>query len=208
MIKCLALAALLVSSNAFADTLVGPEKATAKPPAVFKVKFKTTKGDFVVTAHRDWAPGGAQRFYNLVKIGFFDNSAFFRVIDGFMVQFGLAATAAMNDKWKDANLEDDPQKEHNTRGYLSFAMAGPNTRTTQMFINFADNTRLDAMGFAPFGQVTSGMEVVDQLYKGYGEGAPMGQGPNQEKIQAQGNDYLKTDFPKLDYIKSAKIQSK
>jgi peptidyl-prolyl cis-trans isomerase A (cyclophilin A) len=184
-----------------------PDEATPvadeKAPAVYRANFDTSKGGFVVEVTRDWAPLGADRFYTLVKGGFFDNTRFFRVLPGFMVQFGLAANPADNKKW--GNLTDDPVKESNKPGYITFATAGPGTRTTQVFINYADNARLDGQGFAPFGKVVSGMDVVRQLYSDYGEGAPQGAGPAQDQIQAQGNTYLERDFPKLDYIKSAKL---
>ena len=186
--------------------LLAPEKAVAKAPGVFKVKFTTSKGEFVVEAHRDWAPNGADRLYNLVKIGYFDNCEFFRTIAGFMVQFGIHGDPAVSAKWREARIPDDPAGvQSNKRGFLTYAMAGPNTRTTQLFISFADNSRLDSMGFAPIGQVIKGMEVVDSLYSGYGEGAPSGKGPEQNRIQMEGNSYLKKDFPLLDTIKTAKI---
>ena len=174
-----------------------------KAPAVFRVNFDSSKGPFVVEVNRDWAPNGADRFYTLVKAGFFDGARFFRVLPGFMVQFGLAADPAQNKKW--GNLIDDPVKESNKPGYITFATAGPNTRTTQVFINYGDNARLDGQGFAPFGKVVSGMDVVQQFYSDYGEGAPQGAGPAQDRIQALGNSYLEKDFPKLDYIKTAKL---
>jgi peptidyl-prolyl cis-trans isomerase A (cyclophilin A) len=187
--------------------LLDPSKAKETAPAVFKAKLTTTKGDFVIEVHRDWSPKGADRFYNLVKMGFFDDTRFFRAIDGFMVQFGLSGDPAVNTKWQNANLDDDPGGvQSNKRGFVSFATRGANTRTTQLFVNYSDgNARLDAMHFTPFGQVASGMDVVDSLYKGYGEGAPMGQGPNQGQIQSQGNAYLDAQFPKLDQIKHAEI---
>jgi peptidyl-prolyl cis-trans isomerase A (cyclophilin A) len=174
-----------------------------KAPAVFRANFETSKGSYIVEVTRDWSPLGADRFYTLVKSGFFDNARFFRVIPSFMVQFGLAANPAENKKW--GNLTDDAVKESNKPGYISFATAGPGTRTTQVFINFGDNARLDGQGFSPFGKVVSGMDVVQQLYSEYGEGAPQGAGPAQDQIQGLGNAYLEKDFPKLDYIKSAKI---
>jgi peptidyl-prolyl cis-trans isomerase A (cyclophilin A) len=186
----------------------GPPKAgqlTEKAPAKYKAKFTTSKGDFVVEVHRDWAPQGADRFYNLVKNGYFDNTRFFRVIKGFMVQWGIHGEPAVNTAWHEANIPDDPVKESNKRGYITFATAGPNTRTTQVFINYVDNARLDGSGFAPFGKVVSGMNVVDGLYGEYGEGEPGGRGPSQPRMQAEGNAYLQADFPKLDYIKTAKI---
>jgi peptidyl-prolyl cis-trans isomerase A (cyclophilin A) len=183
-----------------------PAAATAKAPAVFKVKFTTTKGDFVVEVHKDWAPLGAERFYNLAKHGYFTDIAFFRVIKGFMVQFGIHGDPEMNKAWHDAKINDDPAGKHsNTRGMITFATAGPNTRTTQLFINYVDNVSLDNMGFAPFGKVLSGMDVVDKIEGQYGEGAPGGRGPSQGTLQDQGNAYLKAQFPALDYIKSAKV---
>ncbi len=183
-----------------------PEKATEQAPAVFKTKFATTKGDFTVEVHRDWAPHGADRFYNLVKLGFFDDAEFFRAIDGFMVQFGIQGSPQVSAKWQDANIPDDPAAgQSNKRGAVTFATAGPNTRTTQLFINYGNNANLDGMGFTPFGQVLDGMNVVDSLYKGYGEGAPQGMGPSQDRIQHEGNAYLKKDFPQLDSIKTARL---
>ena len=172
-------------------------------PAVYRANFDTSQGGFVVEIHRDWAPLGSDRFYNLVKSGFFDNSRFFRVLQGFMVQFGLAANPKENAKW--VKISDDPVTQSNKPGYITFATAGPFTRTTQVFINFGDNARLDADGFAPFGRVISGMDVVEKLYNVYGEGSPGGRGPAQQLIEADGNSYLEKEFPKLDYIKSAKI---
>jgi len=186
--------------------LLAPEKATEPAPAVFKAKFATTKGDFVIEVHRDWAPRGADRFYNLVKLGFFDDAAFFRAINGFMVQFGIHGSPQVSAKWRDANIPDDPAAgQSNKRGAVTFATAGPNTRTTQLFINYGDNANLDGMGFTPFGLVVEGMDVVDNLYKGYGEGAPQGRGPDQGRLQSEGNAYLKQDFPQLDYIKTARL---
>jgi peptidyl-prolyl cis-trans isomerase A (cyclophilin A) len=182
-----------------------PGKLTEKAPAKYKAKFTTSKGDFVVEVHRDWAPLGADRFYNLVKSGYFDNTRFFRVIKGFMVQWGIHGDPAVNAIWREARIKDDPVKESNKRGYITFATAGPDTRTTQVFINFADNGRLDASGFAPFGKVVTGLNVVDGLFAEYGEGAPGGAGPSQPRMQDEGNTYLMRDFPKLDYVKSAKI---
>jgi peptidyl-prolyl cis-trans isomerase A (cyclophilin A) len=186
--------------------LLDPAKATAKAPDVYKAKFTTTKGDFVVEVHRDWSPAGADRFFNLVNMGFYDDTRFFRVVDGFMVQWGISGDPMVSIKWQNAGISDDPVKGSNTRGIITYAMSGaPNSRTTQVFINLVDNARLDPMRFAPFAKVVSGMEVVDQLYKGYGEGAPGGNGPNQGLIQAQGNAYLDSKFPKLDGVKHAEI---
>ncbi|OLC37300.1 MAG: peptidylprolyl isomerase [Acidobacteria bacterium 13_1_40CM_3_56_11] len=178
-------------------------------PAQFKVNFDTSAGVFEVEVHRDWSPNGADRFYNLVKNGFFDNARFFRVISGFMVQFGLNGDPAVNSVWREARIPRDPVKEGNKRGNITFAMQGgpngPDTRTTQVFINFRDNSNLDPIGFASFGRVTKGMDVVDKIYSGYGEGAPSGAGPEQGRVQSEGNAYLTKDFPKLDYIKKASI---
>jgi peptidyl-prolyl cis-trans isomerase A (cyclophilin A) len=187
--------------------LLDPSKAKEKAPAVFKAKFTTTKGDFVIEVHRDWAPNGADRFYNLVKMGFFDDTRFFRAVENFMVQFGITGDPTVNAKWSNANIEDDPVKQSNTRGFVTFAQSNmPNSRSTQVFINYSDaNARLDGMRFAPFGKVVEGMDIVDSLYKGYGEGAPMGAGPDQGRIQAQGNAYLDGKFPKLDGTKHAEI---
>ncbi len=169
------------------------------------MKFDTSKGAFVIEVHRDWAPHGADRFYNLVKNGFYDGARFFRVISGFMVQFGINGNPTIAARWEDANIPDDPVTQSNKPGYITFATRGPNTRTTQVFINYGNNRGLDSQGFAPFGRVISGMQVVNALYSGYGEGAPQGQGPSQGLIQSQGNAYLIKQFPKLDYIKKATI---
>jgi len=184
-----------------------PENATLKAPDTFNVRFDTTKGGFVVEVHRDWAPLGADRFYNLIKLGYFSDIAFFRVIPGFMAQFGINGSPEVSAKWRTANIKDDPSAgQSNQRGYITFATAGPNTRTTQFFINYRDNSRLDSMGFVPFGRVISGMGVVDALHGGYGEGAPGGNGPDQGQVQNEGNAYLKAEFPKLDYINSASLE--
>jgi peptidyl-prolyl cis-trans isomerase A (cyclophilin A) len=184
---------------ASAPSLLNPASLTAKAPADFKARFTTSAGDFVVEVHRDWAPLGADRFYNLVRRGFFTNASFFRVVPGFVVQFGLNANPAINKVWQHADIQDDPVKQSNKRGTLVFATAGPNTRTTQLFINFGDNSRLDGMGFAPFGEVIEGMEVVDKIYSGYGEQ------PRQDLITDQGDSYISGNFPKIDKIKFARI---
>ncbi len=186
--------------------LLDPAAADEKAPDSYKVKFETTAGDFVIEVKRDQAPIGADRFYNLVKIGFYDDAAFFRAIKGFMVQFGLHGEPAVNKVWRGAQIDDDPVKGTNKRGMLTFAKQNqPNTRTTQVFINFSNNENLDGMGFAPFGTVVEGMDVVDKIHTGYGEGAPRGRGPSQGRIQSEGNAYLKKDFPELDFIKKATI---
>ena len=182
-----------------------PSKLTEKAPETFKAQFDTTKGKFTVEVTRSLAPNGADRFYNLVRSGYFKDLAFFRVIPGFMCQFGIHGDPKVSAAWRQANIQDDPVKGSNTRGAITFATAGPNTRTTQLFINFGDNKNLDSMGFAPFGKVTEGMDVVDKINGEYGEGAPGGRGPGQGRIQMEGNAYLKKDFPNLDYIKSVTI---
>ena len=188
--------------------LLDPSLAKEQAPDQFKAKFSTTKGDFAIEVIRDWAPNGADRFYNLVKIGYFDDAAFFRNIENFMVQFGINGDPAVNAKWSKSNIKDDPVEKSNQPGYVTFAQkSSPNSRTTQIFINFRDNGRLDDLNFAPFGRVVEGMDVVESLYNGYGEGAPQGRGPEQGRIQDEGNAYLKQDFPKLDYIKSAVVAS-
>ena len=179
-----------------------PEKT---PAQTFKVKFETSKGDIVLEIHGDWAPLGAGRFRQLVQEQYFDGCRFFRVLSGFMAQFGIHGDPQVAAKWRAKHLQDDPVIESNVRGTISFAMAGPNTRTTQMFINFANNAQLDRSAFSPIGKVIEGMSVVDALYAGYGEGAPQGRGPSQGRIQSQGNAYLAKEFPKLDYIKTAVI---
>lgn len=199
-------AAAQADTSAKGAALMEPAQATATAPPVYKVKMATTKGDFTIEVHRDWAPNGADRFYNLVKAGFFTDLAFFRVVKGFMVQFGIHGDPKVSRAWRSASIKDDPVgKQSNKRGMVTFAMAGPDTRTSQVFINYADNSRLDAMGFPPFGKVVDGMKVVDAIEGMYGEGAPGGRGPAQGRLQSEGNAYLKTDFPKMDYIKSATI---
>jgi peptidyl-prolyl cis-trans isomerase A (cyclophilin A) len=181
--------------------LLHPSELKAKAPEVYDVKFSTTKGDIVLEVVRSWAPIGADRFYNLVKHGFYNNAAFFRIVPGFVVQFGLSADPAVNRAWHSADIKDDPVTQSNKPGYLTFATAGPNTRTTQVFINLGDNSGLDRQGFAPFGRVTSGMDVVQNLYSGYGEQ------PDQGAITNQGKGYTDKNFPKLDTIKSATIST-
>ncbi len=185
--------------------LLNPALANESAPETFKVKFTTTKGDIVIELNRSWSPNGVDRFYNLVKIGFYTDIAFFRVIKGFMAQFGISGDPLVSAKWREANISDDPVQESNTRGKVSFATAGPNTRTTQLFINYGNNSNLDRMGFSPIGEVVEGMDVVDSLYMEYGEGAPRDKGPDQGYIQQRGNTYLKEQFPNLDYIKKAAI---
>ena len=185
--------------------LRNPAALNEKAPDKFNAVFDTSKGSFTITVTRAWAPLGADRFYNLVKSGFYDDVRFFRVISGFMAQVGIHGNPTIAKAWMGARIQDDPVKQSNRRGFVSFATAGANTRTTQIFINFGDNVSLDKMGFAPFGEVTSGMGVVDKLYSGYGEGAPSGKGPDQQRVQGEGNAYLNKEFPRLDFIKTATI---
>src|SRR5262245_56517280 len=190
--------------NTVADTkaLLAPKKLAEKAPDTYKVKFDTTRGAFTVSVTRAWAPLGADRFYNLVKHHFYDNAAFFRVVPSFVVQFGISPTPAVSAAWKHTEIKDDPVTQTNKRGALTFATAGPNTRTTQVFISLKDNARLDSMGFAPFGVVDgNGMNVVEMMYEGYGDSS----GPDQDQIEKQGDPYLKKGWPKLDYIKSASL---
>jgi peptidyl-prolyl cis-trans isomerase A (cyclophilin A) len=182
-----------------APSLMNPASLRAKAPDNYKVQFTTTKGNIVIEIHRDWAPLGAERFYNLVRNGFFTDAAFFRVVPNFIVQFGLGANPAVNAVWQKANIRDDLVKESNKRGTLTFATAGPNTRTTQLFINLKDNGPLDAQGFSPFGMVVEGMDVVDKIYPGYGER------PDQGRITAEGKAYVDKNFPQLDRITAAKV---
>ena len=175
------------------------EPPKAEGGNVFKVRFECSNGTFVVECHRDWAPLGAARFEQLVKEGFYNECRFFRVVSGFVVQFGLSGDPAINKKWRNERIKDDPVKQSNLPGTVTFATYGPNTRTTQLFINLGSNARLDGMGFTPFGKVVEGMNVVQAINFEYGEVA------NQGMIQEQGNDYLTKAFPKMDYIKSATI---
>jgi peptidyl-prolyl cis-trans isomerase A (cyclophilin A) len=203
----LTLAFLLAAGPALAQgKLANPAALNEPAPASYKAKFDTSKGVFVIEVTRAWAPQGADRFYNLVKNGFFDNTRFFRVIPNFMVQFGISGDPALNTKWRVARIPDDKPAQSNTRGMVTFATSGPNARTTQVFINFKNNSRLDALGFAPFGKVVSGMNVVDALNGEYGEGAPDGRGPDQMRLQTEGNAYLAKDFPRMDFIKKATIE--
>jgi len=184
-----------------ATPLLDPQSSEmrASAPASFRVRFETGGGPFVVEVTRAWAPHGADRLYNLVRHGFYDGARFFRVVPGFVVQFGLSGDPAVSARWRPATIADDPVTQHNTRGTITFATAGPNTRTTQLFINYRDNSRLDGMGFAPLGRVVEGMDVVDHIYAGYGER------PDQGRIEAQGNAYLAAQFPHLDSITRATI---
>ncbi|HKA18677.1 MAG TPA: peptidylprolyl isomerase [Blastocatellia bacterium] len=179
---------------------------TERAPDVFKVRFETTEGLFLIQVHRDWAPRGVDRFYNLVRTGFFDNSRFFRVRPGFIAQFGIPGDPKIAAVWKEQTLPDDPVRQSNIRGTIAYAMTGPNTRTTQLYINISENSRLDADGFSPIGRVVEGMEIVDQLYSGYGEDAGGGmRGGKQGKIFEGGNAHLDREFPKLDKLVRASV---
>lgn len=205
-----AVLAVTVSVGACAKPLpllnADPKRVNAPAPDSFTVHFVTSRGPFDVRVHRDWAPRGADRVYYLARANFFDGVRFFRVVDKFVAQFGLNGDTAVSRAWRGTRIPDDSALKSNVRGTLSFAAGGPNTRTTQMYISFGDNSRLDRTGFAVFGQVIAGMDaVVDSIYKGYGEGAPRGQGPSQDSIARQGNAYLIRGFPKLDYVITARV---
>lgn len=198
--------AALPPADPSTPTLLAPESLTARAPDLYRARFRTTQGDFVVAVHRDWSPRGADRFYNLVRAGFYDETRFFRVVDGFVVQFGLNGDPAVNAAWSYAEIQDDAVAQSNTAGRITFATGGPDTRTTQVFINLTDNANLDAMGFSPFGEIVAGMDVVRRLYSGYGDGAPYGQGPDQGRIEGEGNAYLEREFSRLDAIRQARIE--
>jgi peptidyl-prolyl cis-trans isomerase A (cyclophilin A) len=215
ILMCIALA-IGANTVAFAEdeaveaqpnpALLDPTLAKEKAPDLFRVQMDTTAGSFVIEVHREWSPRGADRFYNLVKIGYFESVAFYRVITGFMAQVGMHGDPAVSRVWLNSRIQDDPVKQSNTVGMVTFAMGGqPNTRSAQIFINYGDNSYLDEMGFAPIGKVVEGYESVQKLYSGYGEGEPNGNGPAQAKLYRRGNPYLKAEFPKLDYIQKATI---
>ena len=207
----LGLAILLASvSSVIAQgvRLKNPAALKEQAPATYKVRFDTSVGVFVIQVTRAWAPLGADRFYNLVQNGFYDEARFFRAIPGFMVQFGIHADPAVSAVWRNARIGVDPVKQSNKPMYITYAMGGtPDTRTTQVFINYRDNgSSLDKLGFAPFGEVIEGKDVVNKIHTGYGEGAPRGKGPDQGRLQMEGNTYLKKDFPRLDFINKATIE--
>lgn len=197
-----AAAAPATSTQSAGDLLAPGADLTA--PAQFTVHLETTKGEIAIDVTRAWAPRGADRFYTLVKLGYYDDTAFFRVVAGFMAQLGIHGDPRVNDVWRNRHIDDDPPQQSNTRGMVSFATSGPDSRVNQFFINLVDNSRLDGMGFAPFGRVRD-MAPADALYSGYGEGAPGGMGPQQARIQHEGNAYLKAEFPQLDYIVRARV---
>jgi cyclophilin family peptidyl-prolyl cis-trans isomerase len=192
----------------FVGQTVSPPANEAPAPRVFRVRIETSAGNLVIEAHRDWAPLGVDRFHRLALIGFFNDSRFFRVVPGFVAQFGIAGKPEVARTWRYKTIADDPVIKSNQRGLVSYAMTGPNARTTQLFINLADNSRLDAQGFAPIGQVVEGMEVVDKLYSGYGETSDGGmRAGKQAKLFEEGNAWLDRDFPKLDKLLRAVIDA-
>ncbi|MGH9722008.1 MAG: peptidylprolyl isomerase [Bryobacteraceae bacterium] len=197
---------LLLAACSDKGGVVTEEGKIPPTPDTYRVKFETSKGDFVLEVTKAWAPQGAERFWELVHRKFYDDCRFFRMLPGFMVQWGINGSPQVQSKWRDFSIPDDPVKGTNAKGTISYAKSGPNTRTSQVFINLVDNARLDPDGFAPFGKVLSGMEVVEGLYAGYGEGYPGGNGPRQNMLQTQGNEYLQREFPRLDYIKTARVQ--
>lgn len=213
-IALLAFAALLASCGgeperapAARDPLLRPQQFTETAPPRYLVRLETSAGDVLIEVHRDWAPIGADRFYNLVTGGFFDDTRVYRVVDGFMAQFGLNGDPHVNQAWKTQYLVDDPVVETNARGRIAFAKGGVHTRTTEVFISYRDNAALDAQGFATFGEVVEGMDVVDAFYAEYGDGPPRGDGPYQAMVEARGNAYLDAEFPELTRIVRATIES-
>lgn len=187
-----------------ANPLLQPADFQERAPDTFRARFETSAGSFVIEAHRDWAPRGADRFYNLVRAGFYDGVPFHRVIEGFVVDFGIHPDPWVNAAWRQARMPDDRRSQSNLRGRVSFSKSGPDTRTVQIFVNLDDNTELDAEAFAPFGEVVEGMEVVDALYSGYGDGPPRGDGVYQAMAIAKGDEYF-AEFPELDRIVSARV---
>ena len=207
IVAIVGMAAVLSAQTPAAKPFANPASLKEKAPDIFKANLDTSAGLIVIEVHRDWAPNGADRFYNLVKSGFMDDVRFYRVVPNFMVQFGVHGDPAVSAAWRSATIPDDPVKESNRRGYVTFAHGGKNTRSTQLFINFRDNgSALDQQGFPPIGRVITGMNIVDKLYSGYGEMSEQGgRGPGQAQTNLQGNAYLMKSFPKLDYIKNATI---
>ena len=194
---------LFSAATLVATASVAAQASDEQAPETFRARFETSQGPFVIEVQREWAPLGADRFYTLVKSGFYDGVRFFRVLNGFMAQFGLSGDPTVQSAWASANLMDEPPKQSNLRGFVTFAKeSSPNTRYTMVFINYKDNSYLDADGFAPFGQVVVGMDVVDKLYGGYGRTNV----PDQRRIKSEGNAYLTADYPRLDFIKTATIE--
>ena len=190
----------------------GPVPRPAERPLVapdsFRVAVETSRGRFDVVAHRAWSPAGVDRFYELVRRRYYDDARFFRVVSGFVAQFGLSGDPRATEAWRLRPIPDEPVRQSNRRGRIAFARGGPNTRTAQLFVNLRDNPRLDTLnrlGFPPIAEVVSGMEVVDSLHAGYGEGAPRGTGPVQDSIRVHGNAYLVRAFPRLDFIRRARV---
>jgi len=186
--------------------LLAPDSLIETAPDMYRVLFETSVGTIVVQVNRAWAPNGADRFYNLVKNGYYDDTRFYRVVEGFMAQFGLKGVPAVDQAWRDAKFPDDPFTQSNKRGTITFAHAGTDTRTTQVFFNFKDNTHLDESGFTPFGEVVEGLDVMDEIYSGYGELPPAGNGPDYAKAWVQGNTYLDQEFPEMTKVLSAKLE--
>ena len=188
------------------NPLLQPSRFAATAPERFRVRFETSEGEFVVAARRDWAPLGVDRFYNLVRGGFFDDSRVYRAVDGFVAQFGLNGDPYVNQAWKTEFLVDDPVTQTNRRGTVTFAKGGRHSRTTEIFVNLRDNPQLDENGFAPIGEVVEGLEVADAFYTAYGDGPPRGEGPYQAMVEARGNAYLDADFPELTRIERATLE--
>jgi peptidyl-prolyl cis-trans isomerase A (cyclophilin A) len=186
------------------DTLHDPARAERQAPERYSVALATTRGMLTIDVRRSWAPIGADRFYNLVRLGYYDDVAFFRVLDGYVAQTGLHGHPKVNAAWARAFVPDDRREQSNVAGTVAFAASGPNTRTTQFFVNLANNTQLDKLGFAPFGRVKE-LDVAQKLYAGYGEGSPSGNGPAQARVKNEGNAYLRRFYPKLDYVQRAAI---
>jgi peptidyl-prolyl cis-trans isomerase A (cyclophilin A) len=209
---CLSLCLAIAACNKAAKQAPGPALLTPNPtelaapaPDSFTVRFETSKGAFTAQFFRAWAPLGVDRFHYLAKNGYYDGVVFFRVLPNFVVQFGIHGDPKVSEAWRGRSIQDDKVVQSNQQGFITYAMGGPNTRTTQIFINKRDNGRLDSLGFAPIGKITDGMHIVEQIYGGYGEGGPRGGGPDQEAIRLQGNAYLNRMFPRLDSIVTARI---
>ena len=194
------------SSNQAKKQEPAPALKDEPTPELFKVRFETNKGPVVVEIHRDWAPKGVDHFYMLVKTHFYDGNRFFRAVRNSIVQFGINGDPQTNRLWSTTNISDDPVKQKNIKGTLTFATTGPTGRSTQLFFNLRDNRALDKQGFEPIGTVVSGMDTVQMLYSAYGDWPPGGQGPDPRKIETQGNDYLTSQFPRLDYIRKATVE--
>jgi len=183
-----------------------PQQKLVVAPDRYRAKFETSKGDFVVEVTRAWAPRGADRFHELLQMHYFDEGRFFRVLPGFIAQFGIHKDFNVHATWRELVIADDPPREKNLRGTLAFAQSGPNTRATEAFINLKDNPELDDQGFAPFGKIVEGVELIDALYSGYGELGPKGKGPDAGRAENEANEYIAPRFPRLDYIKRARLE--